>query len=80
MTEQSRKMLLLPKGFAHGFCSLTELSEVMYKVDNYYNKQAERAIRFNDPEIGIDWKVEAPILLERDSNAPLLKDCDISFK
>jgi dTDP-4-dehydrorhamnose 3,5-epimerase len=79
LTDENKKQLFIPKGFAHGFLTLTDNVEFQYKVDNYYNKQAERAIRFNDPEIDIDWKVEAPTLLERDSSAPLLKDCDISF-
>jgi dTDP-4-dehydrorhamnose 3,5-epimerase len=66
LTEQSRKMLFLPKGFAHGFCSLTELSEVMYKVDNYYNKDYEYGILWNDKDLNINWPVEEPLLSEKD--------------
>ena len=79
LTEKNKKQLFIPKGFAHGFLTLTENAEFQYKVDNYYNKQSERSIRFDDPEIGIDLGSNNPILLERDANAPLLKDCDISF-
>ncbi|OGI95622.1 dTDP-4-dehydrorhamnose 3,5-epimerase [Candidatus Nomurabacteria bacterium RIFCSPLOWO2_01_FULL_42_17] len=79
LTEENKKQLFIPRGFAHGFLSLTDNSMVEYKVDNSYNKQAERILRFNDPEIGISWGNNNPILLERDEKAPLLKDCDVNF-
>ena len=79
LTEKNKRKLFIPKGFAHGFLTLTDDTEFQYKVDNYYNKEAERTVRFNDPEIGVDWGHSDPILLERDKNAPLLKDCDIYF-
>ena len=62
--------------------SLTECAsriEFEYKVDNYYDKQSERTIYFADPELAINWGTENPILIEREKNAPLLKDCDINF-
>lgn len=79
LTEQNKKKLFIPKGFAHGFLTLADNTEFQYKVDNYYNKEAERTIRFDDPEIGIDLSNDNPILIERDANAPYLKDCDINF-
>ena len=79
LTEHNKRKLFIPKGFAHGFLTLTDNAEFQYKVDNYYNKESERTIRFDDPEIRIDWGNDNPILLERDENAPFLKDCDVSF-
>ncbi len=79
LSEQNRNMLFIPKGFAHGFLSLTDNVEIEYKVDNYYDPKSERVIRFDDPEIGIEWGTTNPILSERDREAPLLKDCDIQF-
>lgn len=79
LSAENKKQLFIPKGFAHGFLTLTDNVEFEYKVDNYYNKQSERYIRYDDKDIGIIWGNDNPILIERDKNAPLLKDCDISF-
>ena len=79
LSEENKKILFIPRGFAHGFISLTENVEIQYKTDNYYDKQSERTVRFDDPEIGIDWGRSDPVLIERDKNAPFLKDCDIQF-
>lgn len=80
LSEENKKQLLIPKGFAHGFLTLTENVEVQYKVDEYYSPDSDRSIRFDDPEIGVVWGVETPILSEKDLIAPLLKDSDINFK
>jgi dTDP-4-dehydrorhamnose 3,5-epimerase len=79
LTGENKKQLFIPRGFAHGFLTLTNEVEFEYKVDNFYNKESERSIRFDDPGIGIDWGIKNPILLDRDAAAPLLKDCDINF-
>lgn len=79
LSEHNKKQFLIPKGFAHGFLTLTDNAEFSYKVDNYYDKQSDRSILFNDPEIGVDWNIAEPILSDKDKNAPLLKDCDINF-
>lgn len=79
LSEENKKQLLIPKGFAHGFLTLTDNAEVQYKVDEYYAPECDRSIRFNDPEIGIDWEIEDLILSEKDLNAPLLKDSDVDF-
>lgn len=79
LTEENKKQLLVPKGFAHGFVTLTEDVEVQYKVDEYYSPENDRSIRYDDPEIGIDWEVTNPILSDKDLNAPLLKDSDVNF-
>lgn len=80
LTEENKKQLFIPKGFAHGFILLEDNSEFHYKVDNHYNKEHDRVIRFDDPEIGIDWGNRDPILSEKDKSAPFLKDCDINFE
>ncbi|WP_394188557.1 dTDP-4-dehydrorhamnose 3,5-epimerase [Paenisporosarcina quisquiliarum] len=80
LTEDNKKQLLIPKGFAHGFLTLTDDVEVQYKVDEYYSPENDRSIRFDDPEIGVVWDVDSPILSDKDLNAPLLKDSDINFK
>jgi dTDP-4-dehydrorhamnose 3,5-epimerase len=79
LTEENKKQLLIPKGFAHGFLSLTNNVEVQYKVNEYYAPDCDRSIRFDDPEIGVDWGIRNPILSEKDVKAPLLKDSDSNF-
>ncbi len=79
LTKENKKQLLIPKGFAHGFLTLTDDVEVQYKVDEYYAPECDRSIRFDDPEIGVEWGVEKLILSEKDLNAPLLRDSDINF-
>jgi dTDP-4-dehydrorhamnose 3,5-epimerase len=80
LSGENKKQLLIPKGFAHGFITLEDNSEFQYKVDNYYNKEHDRSIRFDDPEIGVDWGIDDPILSEKDSTAPFLKDSDFNFE
>ncbi|MBS4026532.1 MAG: dTDP-4-dehydrorhamnose reductase [Clostridia bacterium] len=79
LTEENKRQMLVPRGFAHGFLTLTDDVEVQYKVDEYYAPECDRSIRFDDPEIGVDWGIEEPILSEKDLKAPLLKDSDIEF-
>lgn len=80
LSEKNKKQLLVPKGFAHGFITVTDNVEVQYKVDEYYSRENDRGIRFDDPEIGIKWGIENPILSEKDLKAPLLKNSDCNFK
>jgi dTDP-4-dehydrorhamnose reductase/dTDP-4-dehydrorhamnose 3,5-epimerase len=79
LSEENKKQLLIPKGFAHGFITLTDDVEVQYKVDEYYAPECDRSIRFDDPEIGVCWGFEDLILSEKDLKAPLLKDSDVDF-
>lgn len=79
LTEGNHKQFLIPKGFAHGFVTLTDNVEVQYKVDEYYAPECDRSIRFDDPELGVDWDIAEPILSEKDLKAPLLKDSDYNF-
>ena len=76
---QNHRQLLIPRGFLHGFLTLTDNVEFQYKVYNYYNQEADRSIRWDDPEINIDWGVKDPILSDKDKNAPFLRDSDIDF-
>lgn len=74
LNEENRHMLLVPSGFAHGFAVLSEMATVAYKCDQYYHKYSERGVRWNDPALQIEWKVENPTLSEKDKNLPLLRD------
>ncbi len=79
LSAENKKMIYIPKGFAHGFLTLSEDVEVQYKVDAYYSPENDRSIRFNDPAIGIDWGTNNPILSDKDRNAPLLSQSDANF-
>ena len=79
LSEDNKLMLFIPKGFGHGFVTLTEDVEVLYKVDEYYSKDCDRSIRFDDATIGVEWGTESPVLSQKDENAPLLCDSDIDF-
>lgn len=79
LSDENKRQLLIPKGFGHGFITLTDNVEVQYKVDEYYSKEHDRSIRFDDPEIGVSWGIDNPILSEKDKNAPLLRDSDCNF-
>ncbi|WP_226584379.1 dTDP-4-dehydrorhamnose 3,5-epimerase [Acuticoccus sediminis] len=75
LSAENGAQLLVPRGFAHGFRTLVPDTEVCYKVDGFYDRASERGIRYDDPELGIDWGPEAEILLsEKDKVLPLLKD------
>jgi dTDP-4-dehydrorhamnose 3,5-epimerase len=75
------KMILIPKGFAHGFVSLCDDTVIIYKCDNYYSPEREGGIRFDDPDLAIDWKLplEELTVAERDRNFPLFKNAVINF-
>jgi dTDP-4-dehydrorhamnose 3,5-epimerase len=79
LTDRNKRQLFIPKGFAHGFLTLTDDVEVQYKVDEFYDPECDRSVRFDDPEIGVDWGIRNPILSEKDVKAPLLKDSDSNF-
>ncbi|BBF44268.1 dTDP-4-dehydrorhamnose 3,5-epimerase [Lachnospiraceae bacterium KM106-2] len=79
LSADNKRQLLIPRGFLHGFVTLTDDVEFLYKADGYYNHPADRNIRWNDPEIGVEWGVEDPIVSEKDAKAPFLKDSDIDF-
>ena len=72
-------MFYIPAGCLHGFVTLTDNVEVMYKVNNFYSPENDRSVRFDDPTLGVEWGVTNPILSQKDLNAPLLKDSDVKF-
>lgn len=79
LSADNKKQLLIPKGFLHGFETLTNDVEVQYKVDDYYSKECDRSIKFDDPEIGVEWDSENPLVSDKDKNAPLFSDRDFDF-
>jgi dTDP-4-dehydrorhamnose 3,5-epimerase len=80
LSAENKKQLLIPKGFAHGFMTLTEDVEVQYKVDELYAPECDRGIIWNDPAIEIEWPMDIkPIISTKDENAPLLKDAENNF-
>lgn len=74
LSEENKKMYYIPRGFAHGFCTISEVSEVLYKVDNYYSPEHERGLIWNDPDISIEWPIKDPILSAKDQKNVTLKD------
>lgn len=80
LSEENKKQLLIPRGFGHGFVTLTEDAQVQYKADNYYDFPSDRSIRFDDESLAINWNVSHPILSEKDANAPKLEESDFSFE
>lgn len=74
LSAENCKAVYVPHGFAHGFCTLIENTIIQYKVDNYYAPDHEGGIRWNDPEIGIEWGEIEPILSEKDKIAQYFKD------
>ena len=82
LSVENKKQLYVPRGFAHGYVVLTEYAEFFYKCDNYYSKEAEGGIYFNDPSLNIDWKVDVSnaILSEKDKVLPLLSEHIDCFK
>lgn len=79
LSEENKKQLLIPRGFGHGFVTLTDDVEFLYKADNYYAPEPDAGIRWNDSEIGVEWGAENPILSEKDKKNPFLKDCKELF-
>jgi dTDP-4-dehydrorhamnose 3,5-epimerase len=80
LSAENKRMLMIPRGFGHGFKTLTDNVEFCYKVDNLYSRECDRGIRFNDPAIGVDWgEVVEELLSQKDTTSPLLKDSDRNF-
>ena len=79
VSAEKWNQILVPKGFAHGFMTLVENTEVIYKVTNYYSPEHDRSIRFDDPVIGIDWPIPTSgvQLSEKDQKAPLFADAEV---
>lgn len=83
LSAENKKQFFIPRGFAHGFLTLSDDVEFRYKVDNLYSKECDRGIRYDDPTINVDWGsllngIE-PILSEKDTTGPMLDDSDCNF-
>ena len=75
LSEENKHMLYMPEGFAHGFVVLSEEAEILYKASNEYSKEHDRGVRYNDPEINVQWGIDfEPLLSEKDKLQPFLKD------
>ena len=80
LSAENKRQLLIPRGFGHGFVTLTDNVEFLYKADNFYAPEADGGIRWNDPDLAIDWGVESPILSKKDSESPFLTDAVTGFE
>jgi dTDP-4-dehydrorhamnose 3,5-epimerase len=79
LSDHSHRLLYVPEGFAHGFCVLSDLADVMYKVTAEYAPELERGVVWNDPDIGVRWPIKAPRVSARDAGLPRLREIDHDF-
>ena len=79
LSDENKRQLFIPRGFAHGFVVLSDEAIFAYKVDNYYSKECDRGVAYDDESIGIDWKIEKSKLQlsQKDTTQPLLKDAQV---
>lgn len=82
LSAENKRQLLIPRGFAHGFSVLSETAEVSYKCDGFYNKESEAGIRYDDPQLNIDWQIPAgkAIVSAKDLDLPLFANCRNNFQ
>ena len=77
LNDENLHQLYVPRGFAHGFCVTSDSADVLYKCDSYYDESIERGIKYDDPDVGVQWPSDIELLpSERDANAPLLREID----
>lgn len=79
LSAENRKQMWIPSGFAHAFLTLEDNCEVLYKVDEWYSPGLDRAIKWNDPDIAVDWGISNPIISQKDIDAPSLRESDVNF-
>lgn len=81
LSEENKRQFLIPRGFAHGYSVLSETAEVFYKCDNFYSREQEGGVFYNDPALKIDWKIDLDqaIVSDKDKVQPLFKDCNSLF-
>lgn len=74
LSRENKRQLFIPEGFAHGFCVISETALFAYKCTDFYNPEVEGGILWKDPDIGIKWPINTPVLSEKDKAYPMLKD------
>jgi dTDP-4-dehydrorhamnose 3,5-epimerase len=74
LSDENHRQIFVPIGFAHGFCVLSDVADVAYKVTSYYDPSTERGIAFDDPELGVEWPIDDPIVSDRDRRNPRLSE------
>ena len=74
LSDENHRQLFVPAGFGHGFCVLSDVADVAYKLSSYYDPDTEAGIAWDDPDVGIDWPLAEPQVSERDRSAPRLED------
>jgi dTDP-4-dehydrorhamnose 3,5-epimerase len=79
LSDENHRQLFVPVGFGHGFCVLSDLADVAYKLTSVYDPETEAGIRWDDPDVGVEWPVKDPQLSERDETAPLLSEVASTF-
>jgi dTDP-4-dehydrorhamnose 3,5-epimerase len=79
ISAEEKKMIYVPEGFAHGFCVLSDEAEVLYTTSSEYAPKLESGIIWNDPDLRIEWPINQPVLSERDSRWPCLRNADNNF-
>ena len=77
LNDKNKLQMFIPPGFAHGYCTLTENTEVIYKCSEYYDQKDERGIAWDDPDISIKWPINNPILSNKDQNNSLIKKAEL---
>ena len=80
LSEENHTQIFIPAGFAHGFTVLSDDAVFQYKCSEFYSKEYERAIRFDDPDLKIDWGIENPIVSDKDREAKFFKEIEMDFK
>jgi dTDP-4-dehydrorhamnose 3,5-epimerase len=79
LNSENHHLLYIPSGFAHGFCVLSDIADVMYYVSAEFSPEHEKGVLWNDPDIGVQWPVSMPEISDRDAGLPLLRDADNNF-
>lgn len=81
LSDDNKRQFLIPRGFAHGYSVLSDTAEVFYKCDNFYSKENEGGVFYNDPSLNIDWKINLneAIISDKDKVQPMLADCNSRF-
>lgn len=79
LSDENKRMVFVPAGFAHGFLVLKDYTIFQYKCTNYYNRECESSIIWNDPDLGIDWGIEKPVVSEKDLKGMFFKDFSSPF-